>query len=175
MQERGRCAVEETATGNRVSHYCCLSVVQSVRGRRPTGITQQERPAARSVLNCSEQPCELFFLLSDASKCIKSRVVQQRGYGSVTLKHRNFGVFIGVELSVAADTMNVEQLDGVLDLPRIPNDFVFEDDQLSADYYQLSRDFPEGTQLTCQSESYSVAQSTVEGATIIHPTHCGCR
>ncbi len=70
-------------------------------------------------------------------------MVQQRGYGGITFKHRNFGVFIGILLSVAADTMNAEQLDGVSDLPRIPEDFVFEDDQLSADYYQLSRDFPE--------------------------------
>jgi len=76
------------------------------------------------------------------------------------------------QLSVAADTTNVEQSDGVLDLPRIPDDFIFEDDQLSVEYFQLSRDFPEGTQLTCQSESCSVAQS---GPTRTHPTHCGCR
>lgn len=66
---------------------------------------------------------------------------------------------------MSADTTTVEQADGVLDLPRIPDDFVFEDDQLSVDYYQISRDFPEGTQLTCQSESCSVAWSSVGAAT----------
>ncbi len=84
-------------------------------------------------------------------------------------------MFIGVQLSVAADTMNGEQSDGVLDLPRIPDDFVFEDDQLSVDYFQLSRDFPEGIQLTCQSESCSVAQPSVEEPARTQPTHCGCR
>ena len=75
LQERGRCAVEETATGNWVSHYCCSSVVQSVRGRRPITTSQQGRPAARTMLNFFEQPCELLFLLSDASKCTEGRVV----------------------------------------------------------------------------------------------------
>ena len=66
-------------------------------------------------------------------------------------------MFIVVQVSVAADTVTVEQADGVLDLPRIPDDFVFEGDQLPVDYYQISRDFPEGTQLTCLSKSCSVA------------------
>ena len=78
-------------------------------------------------------------------------------------------------LSIAAGTMNAEQLDNVLDLPRIPDDFIFEDDQFSVDYYQLSRDCPAGTQLTCQSESCSVARSSMEEATRTHPTRCGCR
>jgi len=66
--------------------------------------------------------------------------------------------------------MNAEHFNAVFDLPRIPNDFVFEDDQLSADYFQLSREFPEGKQLTCQSESCSVAQSSTEGVTRSQPT-----
>ncbi len=60
--------------------------------------------------------------------------------------------------------MDVEHLDGVIDLPRIPEGFAFEDDQLSADYYQLSRDCPEGIQLTCQSESCSVAAQLLNQA-----------
>ena len=175
VQERGRCAVERTATGNCTSHHCCSSVAHSFEfADRPTGTTQQGRPSPRSMLNCFEQRCELFSLLSESSKCIKGRMVQQRGYGSIPLKHRNFGAFIGVLLSIAADTMNAEQLDNVLDLPRIPDDFIFEDDQFSVDYYQLSRDCPAGTRLTCQSEPCSVARSSVEEART-HPPRCGCR
>ena len=144
--------------------------MHSIRGADrpgPRSKGSQQHGACSTLLN---NIVSCFLCYRNAFKRITNRLVHQRVCGSITLKHHIFRVFIGVQLSVAAVTMNAEHFNAVFDLPRIPNDFVFEDDQLSADYFQLSREFPEGKQLTCQSESCSVAQSSTEGVTRSQPT-----